>query len=99
MMLLATALFGLIVPNGLFLYWLIYEYPGLSIVLQNKPAVALMIDALTAVAVLAYYFARQGQPRWTWFIALSLVGGLGFSVPLYIWLLDRYRLRAHAGSL
>jgi hypothetical protein len=98
MMLLAIALFGLVVPNGLFIYWLIYEYPGFSVALQNKPAVALMIDALMTVGVLAYYFARQ--PRhgvtWPWFVALSLLGGLGFSVPLYLWLTER---QSATGSL
>jgi hypothetical protein len=24
--------------------------------------------------------------RWHWFVVLSLVGGLGFSIPFYIWL-------------
>jgi hypothetical protein len=78
MILLIIALFGLIVPNGLFLYWMFYEYDGLMNVAQNKLAIAFMIDAFLAMGVLAYYFARKpiGRVKWYWFIALSILGGL-----------------------
>jgi hypothetical protein len=59
MILLLIALFGLIVPNGLFLYWLVYEYDGPASVAQNKLGLAFMIDALLAVVLLAYNFARK----------------------------------------
>jgi hypothetical protein len=85
MILLLIALFGLVVPNGLFLYWLLYEYDGLASVAQNKLGLAFMIDAFLALGLLAYYFAREpiGRVKWYWFIVLSLLGGLGFSLPLY----------------
>jgi hypothetical protein len=88
MILLLIALFGLIVPNGLFLYWLVYEYDGPASVAQNKLGLAFMIDALLAVVLLAYNFARKpiGRVKWYWFIVLSVLGGLGFSIPLYWWL-------------
>lgn len=91
MILLAIALFGLIVPNGLFLYWLVYEYDGVMNVAQNKLALAFIMDAFLAMGLLAYYFARNpvGRFKWYWFIALSLLGGLGFSIPLYWWLNKR----------
>lgn len=91
MVLLVIALFGLFVPNALFLYWLLYEYDGLANVAQNKLALAFMIDAFLVLGLLAYYFARKpiGQVKWYWFIVLSLLGGLGFSIPLYWWLNKR----------
>ena len=91
MILLAIALFGLIVPNGLFFYWLVYEYDGLMNVAQNKLALAFIMDAFLAMGLLAYYFARNpvGRFEWYWFIALSLLGGLGFSIPFYWWLNKR----------
>jgi hypothetical protein len=91
MILLLIALFGLVVPNGLFLYWLLYEYDGLASVAQNKLALAFMIDAFLALGLLAYYFAKKpiGRIKWYWFIVLSLLGGLGFSIPLYWWLNKR----------
>jgi hypothetical protein len=91
MILLAIALFGLIVPNGLFLYWLIYEYDGVMSVAANKLGLAFMLDAFLAMGLLAYYFARNpiGRFRWYWFVLLSLLGGLGFSIPLFWWLNKR----------
>ena len=91
MILLLIALFGLVVPNGLFLYWLIYEYDGLAHAAQNRLALAFIIDAVMVLGLLAYYFARNpiGRVRWYWFVALSFLGGLGFSLPLYWWLNKR----------
>ncbi|HEX8141669.1 MAG TPA: hypothetical protein VF553_03680 [Pyrinomonadaceae bacterium] len=91
MVLLLIALFGLIVPNGLFLYWSLYEFGGVAGVAQNKLALAFMIDAFMVMGLLAYYFAAKpiGRVKWYWFIVLSLIGGLGFSLPLYWWLNKR----------
>lgn len=88
MILLMIALFGLVVPNGIFIYWLLTEFRGVGEVLQNKLAVAFIIDAFLAMFLLAYYFARHpiGRVKWYWFIALSILGGLGFSLPFYYWL-------------
>jgi hypothetical protein len=95
MLLLMIALFGLTVPNGIFIYWLVNEFHGLGEVLQNKLAVAFIIDAFLAMFLLAYFFARNpiGKVKWYWFIVLSLVGGLGFSLPFYYWLNQRDALR------
>ena len=91
MILLIIALFGLLVPNGIFIYWLLTEYRGLGEVLQNKLAVAFIIDAFLAMFLIAFYFARHplGKIKWYWFIVLSIVGGLGFSLPFYYWLNKR----------
>lgn len=91
MWLLAVALFGLTVPNGLFIYWLFAEFDGVAAVMGNHLAVAFMLDALLAVVLLAVYFARRpiGRVGWGWFVVLSFVGGLGFSLPFYWWLNDR----------
>lgn len=88
MWLLLVAFIGLTVPNGIFVYWLFTEYHGLGPVLQNKLALSFILDAILALAVLSVYFARRpiGSVRWHWFLILSLVGGFGFSLPLYYWL-------------
>lgn len=88
MWLLAIAIFGLVVPNGLFLYWAAVEFSTVGEVLANRLAVAFMIDAFMALGLLAYLFAVRplGPVRWPWFVLLSLVGGLGFSIPFYVWL-------------
>jgi len=98
MLLIAVALFGLLVPNGIFVYWLLYEYQGLSLALQDRLALGFIIDVIVALAILTVYFARHpiGPVRWPWFVVLSLVGGLGFSLPLYYWLNQRRAVRTGA---
>ncbi|HSE39654.1 MAG TPA: DUF2834 domain-containing protein [Acidobacteriota bacterium] len=91
MWLLIVALFGLLLPNGLFIYWLLNEFHSLSEVLSNHLAVAFMLDSALAVVVLAYLFAIRplGRLRWQWFVLFSVIGGLGFSIPFYLWLNQR----------
>ena len=88
MWLLIVALFGLLVPNGLFVHWLLVEDQGLSPVLHDKLALSFMLDALVVLVLLGVYFAHRpiGPVKWPWFVLLSLLGGLGFSLPLYYWL-------------
>lgn len=98
--LLAIALFGLLVPNGLFVYWLVVEFDTVQAVLDNHLAVAFILDAFLALGVLAYLFAIKppGPIRWPWFVLLSLVGGLGFSIPFYLWL-NRRRTETRTETL
>jgi hypothetical protein len=86
--LLLVAAFGMIVPNGFFLYWLFNEYQGLGPVLQDRLALGFILDVAVALAILTVYFAKHpiGPVRWPWFVVLSFAGGLGFSLPLYYWL-------------
>lgn len=87
-MLLVIAMFGFLVPNGFFLYWLFSEYHGLGPVLHDNLALGFILDVTVALVLLAWHFAKHppGRWRWPWFVALSLLGGLGFSLPLYWWL-------------
>jgi hypothetical protein len=96
-MLLAIALFGLVVPNGLFIYWLFQEFSSVQEVLANHLAVAFILDAFIAMGLLAYLYSKRppGPLRWPWFVALSILGGLGFSIPMYLWL--NFRKSASAG--
>jgi hypothetical protein len=86
--LLLVAAFGLLVPNGIFVYWLLNEYQGLGPVLQDRLALAFILDVAVALAILTIYFAKHplGRVGWPWFVLLSFMGGLGFSLPLYYWL-------------
>ena len=91
MLLLIIALFGLIVPNGMFIYWLFTEFNSAAEVVSNKLAIAFIIDVFMAMFLLAYWFAINpiGKIKWYWFIILSIIGGLGFSIPFYWWLNKR----------
>ena len=91
MWLLAVALFGLLVPNGFFVYWLLHDYRGLAPILADRLALGFILDALLALVILAVRFAQAppGRVGWPWFVLLSLIGGLGFSLPFYWWLSTR----------
>jgi hypothetical protein len=88
MLLLVVALFGLLVPNGFFVYWLLFEFDGVRAVLNDHLAIGFILDCILVLVILSVYFARHpiGRLRWPWFLLLSLVGGLGFSLPFYYWL-------------
>ena len=51
------ALLGFIVPNGFFVYWLLFEFHGLGPVLQDKLAIGFMLDVLLALIILSVYLA------------------------------------------
>jgi hypothetical protein len=87
MWLVIAALFGLLVPNGIFVYWLRTEFDGVRAVVENRLALAFMIEAFFVLGLMAYYFARNpiGPVKWYWFVMLSLIGGLGFGIPFYYW--------------
>lgn len=48
-------------------------------------AVAFIAEAFFVMGILAYYFAKiLSEKKWLVFIALSLIGGLGFSIPVFL---------------
>lgn len=83
MWLLAPALFGFIVPNGLFLYWLLFEFHGLAPIIQDKLALGFILDAFLVLVLLGVYFTRRpiGPVRWPWFVLLSLLGDSNSGCP------------------
>ncbi|MBP6671938.1 MAG: hypothetical protein KA247_02260 [Bacteroidetes bacterium] len=87
-LLLSIAVFGLIIPNGMFLYYIVVELSSLSQVLNDLLAMGFIIDAFMATGLLAWWFAEHPLGRYSWktFIALSLFGGLGFSLPFFYYL-------------
>lgn len=89
--LLLIAFLGLIIGNGLFVYWLAYDFRGWGSVMTDHLALAFIIDATLTLLILTVYFARTppGPYRWPWFVALSLIGGLCFGLPFYWWLNKR----------
>ena len=89
--LLAVALLGLVVPNNMFLYASLHDRNGCGSMAHNLLASSFMLDAFLAMGVLAYFFAVRpiGAVRWYWFVLLSLLGGMAFSLPLYWWLNSR----------
>src|SRR5437016_12146377 len=84
MWLVFLAVIGLLAPGGLFLCWLLNDYSSLSAALSDRMALAFFLDLLISTFLLSYLFARKplGPVMWHWFLALSLLGTLGFGIPL-----------------
>ena len=98
--LLLVALFGLLVPNVLFLYSLFHDYPTWQAALANRLALALLSDAFLATGLIAWWLARHplGPVRWPWFVVMALIGGLGFALPFFLWLNERRAGSRSAGA-
>ena len=88
MWLVVIAAVGMAAPGGLFVYWLVHDYSSLSAALSDRMALAFFVDLLLSPFLLSYLFARKplGPVKWPWFLALSLLGTLAFSIPLFVWL-------------
>lgn len=88
MILLLIAVVAFLLPNSFLVYWLLFEFDGLGQIIHNPLAIGFIIDVFVTMCLLAYYFARKpiGKVSWPWFVALSLAGGVAFSLPLYFWL-------------
>ena len=91
MWLLIVAFFGFVVPNGIFIYWLIHDFTTIGAAFQNRLALAFVLDALITLVVLAVHFAKSppGRYKWPLFVVLSILGGLCFGLPFYWWLNTR----------
>src|SRR6187455_1922571 len=59
MLLLVVALFGLLVPNGFFVYWLLFEFDGVRAVLNDHLAIGFILDCILVLVILSVYFARH----------------------------------------
>jgi hypothetical protein len=88
--LLSIAAFGLVVPNGMFFYYLFVQFSSVSGVLNDLLAVGFIIDAFMATGLIAWWFAHNPIGRYSWkiFVLLSFLGGLGFSLPFF-WYLNK----------
>src|SRR5262245_38039541 len=85
-----TALAGVAGLNGVFLYVVFARRDLLERALGDPIAWVLMIEALAVTGLLAWAFARWRRNRlgWGWFVVLSLLGGLAFSIPIVLLMSD-----------
>ena len=59
MWLLAVAAFGLVLPGGIFAYWMFHDYTSLAAALSDRLALAFAVDLAGSTGFLAYLFARR----------------------------------------
>jgi len=88
---LALAIFGLIVPNGFFLYYLLVAPTVLHSALNDPIALVFVSEAFLLMFFFAWLIHHLGfrSPGWLAFILMSLVGSMVFSVPAFLYLTSR----------
>ena len=96
MVLRVIAILGALGLNGVFLYVLLARPELWRAALQDPIAWVLMIEALLVTGVFGWWLARKKRqrPGGLWFVVLSLLGGLAFSLPFVILAADRDRRRS-----
>ena len=84
----ALAVLGFVVPNGIFVYCLVARPALLPAALANPLALVFMLEAFFLMFLFAWLIRKAGLTRTSgfWFVVLSLVGSLAFSVPAWLWL-------------
>jgi Na+/citrate or Na+/malate symporter len=84
----ALAGFGLLVPNGVFLWYFFARPETVRSAFANPVALVFIGEAFLLMFLFAWLLGRLGSrrpTRWS-FVGLSLLGSLAFSVPLALWL-------------
>jgi hypothetical protein len=85
-MLCGVAAFGFFAVNGAFLYGLLFDPGAMRAALTNPIAAAFISETLVLTAMFAHLFGKWKVVRisWRWFVALSLLGSLAFSIPIAV---------------
>ena len=94
--LLAFAVFGLIVPNGFFLYYSLLAPASFYAALGNPVALVFITEAFSLMILFAWVIRHWGfrSPGWLAFIMMSLVGSMVFSVPAFLFPASRKARKA-----
>lgn len=89
--LLIFAIIALLVPNGLYLFYAVTQPELNTAAMRNPIALAFMIEAMMLLGMFLVHVYRQTQ---SWakvgiYLALSFIGSLAFSFPLYKYMESR----------
>jgi hypothetical protein len=89
--LLGLSLFGLVGPNGFFLYHALTNPESVREALTNPVAQLIIAEAFFLMFLLAWLVNRVGfrSPGWLAFIFLSFLGSMACSAPAFLYLASR----------
>lgn len=84
--LIAVAVFGMLGPNAVFVYYGVSRRAEFMAAMRHPVGLSLLVDAMIAMTLLAWAIARSRRFRhgWELFVGLSLLGGLVFSIPVFL---------------
>ena len=82
--LIALAAVTFVGVNGAFLYGVVVNPSALVAAMRNPVSAAFMVEAFLMVIVLAWLLVRWGVSgvSRTWFVVLSILGGVAFALPV-----------------
>jgi len=88
------AALGLLVPNGVFVYCLLWESDQVRAALANPVSLVFIVEAFFLMFLVVWLLMRSRirRPNGWMFLAMSLLGSLAFSVPATLWLISGDRL-------
>lgn len=83
-LLVALAIFGLVVVNGAFICSVFFHEDGLVEAMRNPIAFAFILEALVLTWAFAFLLRKWGVSRLhpVWFVVLSLIGSMAFALPV-----------------
>jgi hypothetical protein len=86
------AIVSFLTVNLAFIYALLFSPETLASALKNPVSLAFIAEAFLLMGAFSYLLTRWGVSKssWRWFVALSLVGSMGFALPIVLlWPSDR----------
>jgi len=89
--LLVAAIIGFFAINGPFLYYAILDKDTYAEAMGNGMTLAFMGEAFLLMFFFAFLIFKLGwkRPGWLFFIVMSLLGSLAFSIPLQLYLMSK----------
>lgn len=89
--LLVAAVLGFLFINCPFLYFALIATDVYAAGMQNGLALVFISEAFLLLAFFAFIIARMGwkKPGWIFFVCMSILGSLAFSIPLQLYLMTR----------
>lgn len=89
----ALALFGLLVPNGVFIYYFFTDPEVTQIAMSNPISLVFMTEAFFLMFLFAWLLRKTASKRPTGFlfIVMSLLGSMVFSIPASLYLTFKNR--------
>lgn len=88
---LLAAIVGFLLVNCPFLYIALFEKETYAAAMKNGLALVFIGEAFLLMLLFAFLIARMGwrKPGWLFFIVMSLLGSLAFSIPLQLYLITK----------
>ena len=88
---LIAAIVGFLTINCPFLYYALIDRDTYAAAMKNGMALLFIAEAFLIMIFLAIVIAKIGwkKPGWIFFVSMSILGSLAFSIPLQLYLITR----------